>query len=153
MEKKAGRSFWLLVLGCLLWTAFIFLHSLQGEEASARESGILWEFLQKFFPWLGHGLLRKLGHFFEFTVLGIWLTALCRSEKAPERFRRLAPALRGTCLSLLTGLLVALCDEGIQTRVPGRSGELRDVLIDFGGVVTGLLLTAGIKALRQKKKR
>ncbi len=40
---------------------------------------------------------------------------------------------------MLGGLLTALTDETIQLFVPGRSGQVTDVWIDFSGVLTGLL--------------
>lgn len=39
---------------------------------------------------------------------------------------------------LFVGLLVAVLDETVQLYVPGRSSSVRDVLIDFGGVLCGL---------------
>lgn len=49
------------------------------------------------------------------------------------------PALRGGCaLALCAGL--AGLDEFHQTFVPGRSGQLRDVLIDLGGGLACVLL-------------
>ena len=43
-------------------------------------------------------------------------------------------------LSLEFGLLMGLVTELIQLNVNGRSGELTDVLIDFGGYLLGFLL-------------
>ena len=40
---------------------------------------------------------------------------------------------------VLGGLLTALTDETIQLFVPGRSGQVTDIWIDFSGVMTGLL--------------
>ena len=42
-------------------------------------------------------------------------------------------------ISLEFGLLMGLITETIQLNVPGRSGELTDVLIDFGGYLLGFL--------------
>ena len=41
---------------------------------------------------------------------------------------------------MLGGLLTALTDETIQLFVPGRSGQVTDIWIDFSGVMTGLLV-------------
>ena len=38
------------------------------------------------------------------------------------------------------GLMTAVCDETIQLFVPGRSAEVRDVLIDAAGVLLGAAL-------------
>ncbi|MBQ4425239.1 MAG: VanZ family protein [Lachnospiraceae bacterium] len=138
---------WLLAAD-LLWIAFIFLHSLQTAEISAQESGALLALLQKFFPSLTMFLIRKAGHFFEFFVLGVLfvltarcLRALSQPPKRSPRFPFWAPAA--------AGLIIAACDEAIQLGVEGRSGELRDVFIDFCGV---LMAAALLWAARRKDK-
>ena len=50
------------------------------------------------------------------------------------------------------GLLYAMSDEYHQTFVMGRSGELRDVLIDSLGIITGIVLTVLILKLFKSKK-
>ena len=40
---------------------------------------------------------------------------------------------------MLGGLLTALTDETIQLFVPGRSGQVTDIWIDFSGVMTAFL--------------
>jgi len=55
-------------------------------------------------------------------------------------WQRLAPPLRSLFFPALLGLITAAADESIQTFIPGRSGEFRDVLIDFSGICLGLLL-------------
>ena len=41
---------------------------------------------------------------------------------------------------LFFGLLTAVIDETIQLYVPGRSSSVKDVLLDFSGVLTGLFI-------------
>ena len=52
-------------------------------------------------------------------------------------------------------LLYAASDEIHQLFVPGRSGEVRDVMIDFSGAVLGIALSMLVFLLicRIKKKR
>lgn len=57
--------------------------------------------------------------------------------------------------SLTFGLFVAILTEMIQLSVPGRSGEITDVLIDFSGyllgtLIIGLILFLVIRKLRKK---
>ena len=76
----------------------------------------------------GSGLLRKIAHYTEFTVLGIllgWLFGMLR---------------RGKLLPVGCGVTAACVDETIQFFVPGRSPGLKDVVIDSLGVLTGLIL-------------
>lgn len=77
---------------------------------------------------------RKAAHMFLYFVLGLlaYFAACCF-------FRRLAS--RAGAAALLCALLASL-DEYHQTMVPGRSGELRDVLVDLcgAGLALGFLV-------------
>lgn len=44
----------------------------------------------------------------------------------------------------LAGLLTALTDETIQLFSGGRSSQVTDIWIDFGGVVTGMVLALAL---------
>lgn len=74
------------------------------------------------------GLLRKMAHFTEFAALGMLLSWL---------FGMLH---KGRLLPLLPGCVAACVDECIQLFVPDRGPGIRDVLIDCGGVLTGMIL-------------
>lgn len=149
-KEKTLFIFWLLL--SLFWVIFIFAHSLKPAEASARESLGVLSFLQSFFPDLSHHLVRKLGHFAEFTLLGFFCSqALCRGGMVFKEKKSPTP---GPCIlyALIWGLVVAACDEWIQTNVPGRSGKITDVLLDMSGVITGVLISLCIIPLLRKKK-
>lgn len=136
MNKKKFR-FWLILT--LVWLVVIFGHSAMPATVSRQESLGIFGWLQSLFPWLTHSMLRKFGHLAEFAILGIFLTgAFWRHGK----FKLYKP--------LGTALFVALCDETLQLFVPGRSGEIRDVWIDFAGALCGILLMRLI--FRCKKK-
>ena len=74
------------------------------------------------------GLLRKLAHFTEFTVLGM---LLCW---------RFGMQGKNWKAALCAGIAAACIDETIQMFVPGRGPGIRDVCIDSLGVVTGIVL-------------
>ena len=80
--------------------------------------------------------LRKLAHYAEFTALGILLMLDFMVLFGLNGIKRFI-------FSLLTGLIYAATDEIHQLVVSGRSCELRDVLIDVGGVLSGCIL-AGV---------
>ena len=50
----------------------------------------------------------------------------------------------------VVGTLYAASDEIHQLFVPGRSGQLRDVLLDSDGVAAGILLAWAVGLLYQK---
>src|SRR5690606_24042396 len=81
-----------------------------------------------------HHLLRKSAHFLVYLVLGILLyRALCLSGIS---------GIGGMVLAFLLGFFYAISDEVHQIFVPGRSGEIGDVLLDSAGVLIGVWLFA-----------
>lgn len=81
-----------------------------------------------------HAILRKLAHAFVYCLLG---ASLCGAFCALLR-----PRLWWSKGLLAAGIAVlyAISDECHQLFVPGRSGEVRDVLIDSAGIAVGVLL-------------
>ena len=135
---------------CLLlaWMGVIFCLSAQTAEISSGNSGRVVVFLLKhFYPSFRtlseeakaeltgnfQFFVRKGAHVFLYAVLGIlsFLSVLTyRSVKLGHR-------------ALIAGAVCAVyaaLDEWHQTIVSGRSGELRDVLIDSIAAVTAILL-------------
>jgi VanZ family protein len=74
-------------------------------------------------------LLRKLAHFAEYVVLGALLTRAAGLK-----------GLRGVALGAVLGALYAASDEWHQTFVPGRKGNLWDVLLDSTAALVGAYL-------------
>ena len=137
MKKK---SFWIWLMLTVLWIGVIFWHSSRIAESSNAESLGLLYYVQKILPWMTNNLLRKCGHFAEFAVLGFLMTGMFRRLK---NFILLKP--------IACALFVALCDETLQLFVPGRSGNVKDLWIDLGGIVFGSLLLWLFFRLRKKK--
>lgn len=116
---------------------FIFANSAQIGELSGARSQWVMELLNRLLSGAGvgfrfsHFLVRKLAHFAEYALLGFWLAMNLRIYT-----RRMLPHISWP---LLGGLLTAVTDESLQTLIPGRDGQVADVLIDFGGVLAGVL--------------
>lgn len=122
----------------VLWMVLIFTLSHQPAGVSG---GISSEIVRQVFEAIErivpvefetlHTLFRKSAHFFAYLVLGLLLVkALLRNGVAFRRAMLWAFAL---------SVLYAASDEFHQLFIPGRSGEVRDVLIDSTGAATGLL--------------
>ena len=148
-------SSWLLVLS---WMILIFSLSAQPAEQSSQLSGgitdTVIETVEKVVPnlsinrdTLSH-LIRKNAHFFAYLILGILVTnALYYSTKMQVK--------KQIILSFIICVLYAISDEVHQLFVPGRSGEVRDVVIDSSGAGVGIFIfhvfkTAAIKSRRKK---
>ncbi len=140
MKCTKGRMALCISLTILL-LAFIWGNSCLPGSVSGVISGWLSKFLglMPSDPQGGHGLLRKLAHFTEFTLLGAclcWLFAML-GKKFP--------------IPLLCGFLVACTDETIQCFIPDRGPAFTDVLIDTAGVAVGIGLLLGAFAIYKKK--
>ena len=133
---------------------FIFVQSALPSDLSQQESRVIVSFLSNFL-WTDSELLsfvvRKCAHFAEYTLLG-WSLALTVADYL-ERLRGAQPGgsnrakpgdLRGAQLMApwLIGTAYAVTDEIHQYFVPGRSCEVRDVVIDSCGVLVGALIVA-----------
>ena len=112
---------------------FIFCQSALPAELSQQESGVVVRFLAGV-TGLEEGLVsfivRKGAHFLEYLVLGISLFWTVRDLRKRASF----------WIPWAVGALYAVTDEVPQYFVPGRSCELRDVLIDACGVAAGVAI-------------
>lgn len=154
----------LLLLSVLVTQIWIFSNSLRDGERSSLQSNRVLEWLRPQAENLLSALgipptaenlshyLRKAAHFSEYALLGF--LAYCAVRFASARVPRFRWLLR---LPLPFCVLTACADELLQRFVPGRSGQLKDVLLDSCGAAFGILLAVGICAclhtISQKRKR
>jgi len=126
---------------------FIWGNSLLPGEISGAISDWLRNLIAAIFggasesPDTGHGLLRKLAHFTEFSCLGLllsWLYGMLQAKKWP-------------LWSLLSGASAAAIDETIQIFVPDRGPAIKDVGIDTLGVCLGIVIIYTICKHKQSK--
>ena len=151
MSKRFNVARWIIFGLTVLWTAYIIYHSFLDASASSGASEGLAKLLQNIINTFSpnainesnidafHGFLRKfIGHFSFFVVDGLlvsWTIYLFGNEKLKTRQFYI-----GIIISLTFGLLLASLTELIQLYTPGRSGEIKDVLIDFSGYLLGFLI-------------
>jgi len=79
-----------------------------------------------------NNIIRKNAHFFIFCTLGFLLMNAMRRSEITRYY--------AVITSLSIGVLYAISDEVHQYFVPGRGPQVKDVLIDSGGVIFGILL-------------
>ena len=154
MEEIFIKAFRLITCVLLIaWMALIFSMSAQNATESDKTSGnVIESVLSVIYPGFDglseeskaelissfQFIARKTAHFSLYAILGLlsFLTVIS--------YRNLKFGLR-TALSAAICLLYAASDEVHQLFVPGRSGEIRDVCIDFCGsllMITILALSA-----------
>ncbi len=135
-----------------LMISFAFIHSSMPSGVSSDESESVLGILQSILDSLGinielsHLFIRKMGHFAEYTAIGMLLVSCAYS------FNRIKPYKYYSQI-LFVGLFTAVCDEAIQLNVEGRAGMVADVLLDFSGVLTGaVVMLVFYSAYRRIKK-
>lgn len=147
-ERVSRRTRGLALLPAAAWYCVIWQFSAQDADRSGGLSDrLLYRLLERLSPAFAASpetvraaaveLLsffeRKAAHMFLYFVLALLLCfAVCFFT------RRMRPRIG---LTALAALLLAGLDEYHQTLVPGRSGELRDVLVDLcgAGIALGFL--------------
>lgn len=138
MSKKYGWAIKaLLWIAALSWGATLFFFSGQNANESSRLSLRVTQYVLRIFPSLPlefetlHLLIRKTAHFCIFGLEGL-LLGLAMMTSLPER--RL-----GGLLAMIACAVAAVLNEYHQSFSDGRSCELRDMLIDSAGALTGVL--------------
>lgn len=125
--KKVYKLLSILTIG------FIFYQSSLSASASSEVSGVFVNLINNVLQYVHINinintlslLIRKLAHFLEFFILGFFLV---------KGFNYKIIYL------LIIVLLVAITDESIQIFVNGRAFQITDIIIDFIGGLTSILL-------------
>lgn len=134
----------------VLYILFIYSNSLKTADLSSVDSGHVLEYLRNLFisagiesRWLTEHIIRKAGHFSEYTLLGIILYQCVKSYKITMEKRLFIHGM--------AGFLIPFIDETIQLFVPGRSGQISDVWLDCSGVAAGTAIAALLFFIYAKK--
>ena len=134
--KKLSKIHLLLPL---LWMVGIFMLSHQSASISSGQSGVFVEQLRHIAPSVDQQLLtflvRKGAHIFAYFVLGILtFNALWRVDLSKFKFNY------PLGLSIIVCALYATSDEFHQLFISGRSGEIRDIIIDSCAATVGVFI-------------
>lgn len=145
-------------LAVALWMALIFFLSHQPGTASGDLSrgvtAIIIDLIQAIAPQLNletsgfHFFIRKNAHFFAYFMLGLLVMNALRTHRLLGWRRVMA--------TILVCLMYAVSDETHQLFIPGRSGEVRDVMIDTAGscaAVALYTLVSWLSTQARKKQR
>ena len=155
------RAVWVILT--LLWMLLIFWFSAKPAVQSARESHEVGMWIGRIMMRL-HGeqwtnaeleqfavgadfLVRKGAHMSEYAVLGFLMSGAWGVWD-----RRNRHVIRRAVFGLLSVALYAVSDEAHQIFVPGRSGQVTDILLDSAGAAAGVLLAVGLLLLYRRKK-
>ena len=159
-KKNVKKSIFAIML--VLWMAFIFSMSCENAEKSSNTSGQTIEIVLSMVPDFEKQpeevkeevveslqfVTRKSAHFIAYMILGILASGLIfQYENIKKKYQ----------ISFLICVLYAISDEIHQLFVPGRAGQVRDVLIDSAGSLLGIVLVMifmkFLKYIRSYKNR
>ena len=150
--KTYRRRAWIFGILTLLIMGFIFSQSFQPAAESDEESLSLVQMVIRFLDPNGrftesqwNGFIRKAAHFAEFAALGLCVAGMTAAMGELHRCRYRS-------LPLLICLLTAVCDETIQTFIPGRAGMPADVMLDFVGTAFGVAVCLGLFFRTRRRK-
>lgn len=137
---------WTLVI---LWMALIFYLSHQpATQSNGLSTGITERIIvmfEKLAPNIEfdirsfNHIVRKNAHFFAYLILGLLTSNALEISNVEDK--------QGFIIALLISVLYATSDELHQLFVPGRSGQIKDVIIDSAGTLVGITLYYKTKIL------
>ena len=85
-------------------------------------------------PQFGLGFEDKIYHFAEFFIWGMLFSRSYKLNNASGK------ELAGFAIALIIGIIFAVVDEGHQHWIPGRQFDWKDMMADWGGLITSLLI-------------
>ena len=138
----------LLIVSCVLWTAFIFSNSLANAEESAEQSANITEKVNEVASAIGieqeitTSTVRDMAHFFEFAVLAVLVCATIAVLIWDKYINKIVRSLLFLLLSAPVCAILACVDELLQKLSPGRVSDYVDVLLDSLGGLCGILVFA-----------
>ena len=154
MSNKSKKRLAVFLVLTVLVTGFIFYNSLQNSEESSAASDIIKNLVEPIFDAIfGDGavdanyVVRKGAHFTEFFILGVMTFNVMASS---VRRREQLKSIFG--YGLFYVIAVAVTDEFIQS-FSDRTSSVKDVLIDFSGAASGLLVSVLIMCLIENGRK
>ena len=139
-----NRKTKLHILITILIMLFIFWQSAMPAAVSELESGSI---VSRLAEWLQADedlvsfVVRKSAHFTEFLILGVSLFLTVRDLRKRPSF----------WIPWAIGAMYAVSDELHQHFVPGRSCEVRDMIIDACGVLVGVVICRWMARKKQNR--
>ena len=138
MKNISKVTSWVLVI---LWIAFIFYLShqpaTQSNKLSKQVTQIIVETVGRIVPDRSlnirnfNHIVRKNAHFFAYLFLGVLVYNGLRNSGI-KGYRKIV-------LALVICIVYAITDEVHQLFIPGRGGQIKDVIIDSSGAFVGII--------------
>lgn len=133
----------LSIIFTLAWMIIIFTMSSFNSIESANQSNYIVNIISNVLNInnieLLNLIIRKLAHYIEYLILGILVINMFIKNNIPQSY----------LISIIFCIIYAISDEIHQLFVPGRACQIKDILIDSIGSITGIYL---YKLISKRKK-
>lgn len=133
----------LSIILVLIWMIIIFIMSSFNAEDSANQSNFIVNIISNVLNInnieLLNLIIRKLAHYIEYLILGILVINMFIKNNIPQSY----------LISIIFCVIYAISDEIHQFLIPGRACQIKDILIDSIGSITGIYL---YKLISKRKK-
>lgn len=148
MQLSFKKIFYLLIT--IFIVLFIFYNSMQNGESSSEASTAVLNFINDMIKAMGLSFklegyfIRKLAHFVEFFIFGLFVM-LTFKEFTNKTFSIIG-------FPMFFALFIPVIDEFIQIYSPGRASSVKDVMLDFSGAITGIIIVCLFSKVKKRKK-
>lgn len=146
----------ILLVMIIFTSASIFGFSNQNAEKSSSLSGKITKIIVNRIPNMQQknqveiekienrmeNIVRKLAHYSIYTFFGLLIMLFISTYNLKE--------LDKVSISLISGVIYAITDEIHQLFVPGRSGQITDIMLDSLGILTGIFISLLILELYKR---
>lgn len=126
-----------------IWMIIIFIMSSFNSVESSNQSNFIVDIIANIFKIENIELLsfiiRKIAHYTEYLILGFLTINMLNKNDISKKY----------LISILICLIYAISDEIHQFIIPGRACQIKDILIDSIGSITGIYL---YKLISKRKK-
>ena len=126
-----------------IWMIIIFIMSSFNSVESSNQSNFIVDIIANIFKIENIELLsfiiRKIAHYTEYLILGFLTINMLNKNDISKKY----------LISILICLIYAISDEIHQFLIPGRACQIKDILIDSIGSITGIYL---YKLISKRKK-
>lgn len=137
--KKIYFSLSLIIVIALLVLIFCLSH--QNGSDSGDTSGWFTTLINLLLPFsVSESTIRTLAHFSEFACLSFFVNNLFVAYK-----EKLSPVI-----AVSLSFLYAITDEIHQIFIPGRACQFSDMIVDLGGIISGMAVYAVVYLLAKK---
>lgn len=137
--KKIYFSLSLIIVIALLVLIFCLSH--QNGSDSGDTSGWFTALINLLLPFsVSESTIRTLAHFSEFACLSFFVNNLFVAYK-----EKLSPVI-----AVSLSFLYAITDEIHQIFIPGRACQFSDMIVDLGGIISGMAVYAVVYLLVKK---